>query len=160
MGRVTRERSEFYALPSVEWIAENYNYDPKTGTVINMNTGRTIGFKTGNGYKAIAISPSKHQFNVFVHHIAFAIMEKRWPNKNLVVDHINRQRDDNRWSNLREITQAENNKNRRFLTGAEKQKRHRDKLKRWIAFLEGGYEPSELIALKEEFDRLEKVERG
>ena len=46
------------------------------------------------------------------------------------------------------------------LSNAEKQERHRQKKRRWILFLEGRFEPSELIALKEEFDGLEKVERG
>jgi len=46
------------------------------------------------------------------------------------------------------------------LSNTERQKRHRQKVRRWMLFLEGRFEPSELIALKEEFDGLEKVERG
>jgi hypothetical protein len=47
----------------------------------------------------------------YAHRLAFAIKTGRWPDS--VVDHINGQRSDNRWSNLRGATQETNQHNLR-----------------------------------------------
>lgn len=47
--------------------------------------------------------------------IAFLLMTGRWPTH--VIDHINRDRADNRWANLREATYSENCKNNGRPTG-------------------------------------------
>jgi len=41
-------------------------------------------------------------------HVIHYMMAQRWPRSGLVVDHINRDPTDNRWANLREITQSQN----------------------------------------------------
>jgi hypothetical protein len=46
------------------------------------------------------------------HRVAWAIYYGRWPNGH--IDHINQQRNDNRISNLRDVTQAENSQNKRM----------------------------------------------
>ena len=67
--------------------------------------------------------------------IAFVIENGRWPT---IVDHINRDRQDNRACNLREVSLTENNRNRtpnknstsRFL-GVSFYKKHKNKV--WVA---------------------------
>lgn len=42
------------------------------------------------------------------HRVAFLLVKRRWP---FEIDHINGQRSDNRWLNLREVSRLENNRN-------------------------------------------------
>lgn len=58
----------------------------------------------GSGYKQGFISGQK----VYAHRVAFLLMTGTIP---LVVDHINRDKSDNRWINLRDVSQSLNMKN-------------------------------------------------
>jgi hypothetical protein len=44
----------------------------------------------------------------YAHRVAFAIMAGKWPK---IIDHIDGDKSNNRWSNLREVTQAQNMQN-------------------------------------------------
>jgi len=48
---------------------------------------------------------------VLAHRVAYAVMTGQWPRYQ--IDHINGDRTDNRWSNLRPCTRTENNRNGR-----------------------------------------------
>ena len=73
--------------------------------------------------------------NFLAARVAFAIEHGRWP---VIVDHINRDRKDNRACNLREVSLTENNRNRtpnrnstsKFL-GVSFYKKHKNKV--WVA---------------------------
>lgn len=76
-------------------------YNPETGDFVsNVNSnkwkiGQTVGSLRKDGYLSVMINGK----NYMLHRLAFLIMEGEMPEK--LVDHINRNRVDNRWCNLR-----------------------------------------------------------
>lgn len=66
-----------------------------------------LSLKGTHGYKIGKI----HGVNFQLHRVAWVWMTGEVPNQ---IDHINGIRSDNRWSNLRDVSLSENNKNRRI----------------------------------------------
>lgn len=115
----------FVSIP-VETLRKLLSYDPETGKLTwleraenpnetvasirrwNACYAGTIGFTTVNisGYYYGAVYNQK----CLAHRVAWAIYYGEWPKAQL--DHINRNRKDNRIVNLRPATPGENNKNR------------------------------------------------
>ena len=93
-----------HSLPPIEWLRERYSYDPETGAITGPR-GKTVKSKVGNGYLRIAIAYNGRLVKLQQHRLAFALMQNRWPH---LVDHINADRGDNRWCNLRESSNSEN----------------------------------------------------
>lgn len=89
------------------------HYDPDTGVftaVVNRSkakAGRPVGTLLSNGYLHIQIRGKFYKG----HRLAWFYMMGEWPAEQ--VDHINGCRSDNRWSNLRPCSNAQNSLNRR-----------------------------------------------
>lgn len=90
-------------------LKELLHYDPETGHFTWLVTrrgtavaGSRAGSDGGRGYIRIEIEGIKHR----AHRLAFLYMTGTLPPKH--VDHINRDKPDNRWSNLRPATNQEN----------------------------------------------------
>ena len=87
-------------------------YLPSLGEFIcrRSHAGLKIGDVLGNpdkdGYQKFSIDGRTYKS----HRLAFLYMRGRWPKDQ--VDHVNGVRDDNRWTNLRECSQDENNSNK------------------------------------------------
>ena len=87
------------------------NYDQDTGIftwikqVSNKKIGLIAGTEHPKGYVIIRIN--KHNYRA--HRLAWLYINGEWP-KN-ILDHINGVRSDNRISNLREVTNSQNNYN-------------------------------------------------
>lgn len=87
------------------------SYDPLTGEWRHLTNGN--GFKIGwsagglctNGYWYIGINRRRY----CAHRLAWLYMTGRWPRNE--IDHINRDKSDNRFVNLREATHHENSAN-------------------------------------------------
>jgi len=87
-------------------------YNPETGvfkytkSVGNRSKGSIAGVKTNKGYLSIKINKKSY----LIHRFAFVLMEQKISVDD-DVDHINRIKSDNRWSNLRLVTRSKNSVN-------------------------------------------------
>jgi hypothetical protein len=96
-----------------ERLCDLLAYNPDTGTFTarvsryKWRVGQEVGTTTMQGYRQIAVDGKLYK----AHRLAWFWVTGEWPSKGL--DHINRQRDDNRILNLREASQAENLQNRK-----------------------------------------------
>ncbi|HEY3987431.1 HNH endonuclease signature motif containing protein [Cedecea sp.] len=97
---------------SIEKLKELLSYNPATGVLIwkvdygRAKAGQEASAKNGAGYKRIGIDGRKY----YCHRICWAISYGYWPSKN--IDHVDRDRGNNSISNLREVTQGENCRNK------------------------------------------------
>jgi hypothetical protein len=102
------ETKELIAL-----IKETYSYDPETGIfsiyeTVNKQNRRVKGFHlASHGYVTLAINRYK---KMYAHRAAWAVYHGEWPKH--CIDHINRDKTDNRIANLREMPKALNLQNK------------------------------------------------
>ena len=95
---------------SIYDLAKEVTYNPDTGefTWLASGNGRNSNNIAGTinqaGYRAIHYQYKKY----LAHRLAFLIMEGKIPS---FVDHINGNRSDNRWINLRSATRSQNGVN-------------------------------------------------
>lgn len=88
-------------------------YEPDTGNFIRIvgghgrSIGNIIGTKGSEGYIQMSINKKCYR----AHRLAFLYMTGSFPKG--CADHINGIRDDNRWSNLRDVSYIENKLNSR-----------------------------------------------
>lgn len=93
-------------------LHELLHYEPETGafTGIAARGTRKAGHKAGSqhsdGYIYIQVAMKKYK----AHRLAWLYMTGEWPVDH--IDHINCIRFDNRWANLRDVTNAVNQQNR------------------------------------------------
>lgn len=87
------------------------NYDPITGRLVWLERKGAIaaGTEAGSIYPDGSRSVKVNRVLYKAHRLAWLLMTGRWPKKG--IDHINGNPSDNRWTNLREATQAENMQN-------------------------------------------------
>ena len=67
--------------------------------------GKLASFKHGDGYRCVAVN----QRSYLAHRVIWAMMTGEWPKEE--IDHINQDRADNRWSNLRAASRTQNARN-------------------------------------------------
>ena len=96
-------------------IQQNYNYDDRSGKLVNKRTGKVVRGRKGaqrNGeyrYLNMRFSASGKDCQFQMHKIVWAWHHGRFPT--LQIDHINGNGFDNRIGNLREVTPSENQRN-------------------------------------------------
>lgn len=92
-------------LPSQELLLERLNYDPETGKLYRNTDGKeAFTFTDRQGYRHGKINDVKYQ----AHRIIWKLVHGHDP---IIIDHINGDQGDNRISNLRSCTIAENSRN-------------------------------------------------
>ena len=119
--------SEIKKVLSYEKDTGLFRWDERLSNRIHL--GDTAGSDHGNGYLSIGMHGRKY----FCHRLAFAITFGRWPDQ---VDHINGNRSDNRWVNLRDVSHLENHRNQRMRKNNKSGVmgvHWTDREKRWVA---------------------------
>jgi hypothetical protein len=122
---IIRDRENKLKLPKVQLVRESILYDPHTGEFFwkwrpsshfgnngdytaawNVKyAGAPCGSNNSVGYTQINFG-----WPILAHRVAWAIMTGKWSKK--TIDHINCDRRDNRWCNLREATRLQQTWNR------------------------------------------------
>jgi hypothetical protein len=99
---------------TIEKLKEYFNYDAETGlftrikkTNNKVKLGQVAGANSNQRYIEIKIEYIKYQS----HRLAWLYMTGEMPKE--LIDHINCNKHDNRWCNLREATPLENSQNKR-----------------------------------------------
>lgn len=82
---------------------KGYTYDPETGIIIN-NFGELINNKSSHGY----IRVRYNKIHTYAHQFAWYMYYNEIPK---LIDHINRDKTDNKISNLRKSTKQQNSFN-------------------------------------------------
>lgn len=106
-------KRKFAVLPSQERIKELLNYDPETGVFTwkrsrgPNKTAEAAGWKHRTGYLYIGIDNEMFK----AHRLAWMVVHGRAPVG--MLDHIDRNKENNRISNLREVSEPQNNQNKR-----------------------------------------------
>jgi hypothetical protein len=114
--------------PSVKQIKTLFSYNPDTGVVTRVGPTirsngrpyidkRNIGSSNGKGYRRFSITCVGFSGDILGHKIAWAIFYGTWPDG--CIDHINGKRDDNRISNLRILSNRDNQTNRHVKVGRD-----------------------------------------
>ena len=97
-----------------DYLKHLLHYDPLTGIWTWMNPAPRGGKRRGDIAGSID-SNGRRKFKIegeyyYSSRLAWFYMTGEWPKEQ--VDHVNRVRDDDRWENLREASQAQNSYNR------------------------------------------------
>jgi hypothetical protein len=97
-------------LPPLEVLEKLLHYDPETGDLTwkqsrgRVRRGQVAGSLGNKGYWHVRVLGSLW----LAHRLAWKIHTGAEPEAGLVIDHLNENRADNRWSNLRLTTQSIN----------------------------------------------------
>ena len=113
MPEVTQEylkqRLDYSPFLGLFWFLPKPGHDPATRRWNTRWAEKQAGYLHKEGYILIRIGGRRYK----AHRLAFLYMTGRWPKDQ--IDHINGDRADNRWHNLREATNTENARNRQRL---------------------------------------------
>lgn len=110
-------------LPSTETLRKLFDYDQETGYFYwkvrsgSKGVGKRAGAVSGGRYRIITINGVSYA----EHRLAFAWMGLE---PGPCVDHIDRNKNNNAWSNLRSSTRVENANNREFKKKSSSGERH------------------------------------
>jgi hypothetical protein len=100
-------------LPPLEVLQEKFDYNSETGELVHRKTapntkvGKVAGYRTQRGWLRVKVGNTHYR----VHRIVWKMFYGEDPPTGLDIDHINRNKTDNRIVNLRVATRKENIQN-------------------------------------------------
>lgn len=103
-GDFSKALSDNKLSPEVIELRENFTYNPETGFITKVKTGN-LGWLEEQGYRVFAWKGD----SIKAHRLIFLLVLGFIPEGQ--VDHINHDRADNRWVNLRVVSKSTNAKN-------------------------------------------------
>jgi hypothetical protein len=97
---------------SADLVRERFDYDPVTGNLRRKGprataAGSSCGTRNSKGYLQVSIGNRIY----LVHRVVWLHVTGQWPTAQ--IDHINGDKADNRWTNLRDVTAQVNSQNQR-----------------------------------------------
>lgn len=97
--------------PSAERVRQLIHYDPETGVFTRRTTARRwkAGMIVGIGYPDFYAAIYLDGVRILAHRVAWVYMTGEWPVDQ--IEHIDCDKSNTRWSNLRQSTQSENVRN-------------------------------------------------
>lgn len=105
---------KYKKLPNKKTLNKYFDYDENTGLVTrklsfpNAKKGTIAGTAQNHGYVVVSIKK-----NTYMLHRVIWVMKKGAIPRGMVIDHINGDKQDNRWDNLRLVSEIENNRNQK-----------------------------------------------
>jgi hypothetical protein len=96
-------------LPPLEVLQKKFEYNPENGILTRKSNNQPAGYLTERGWLRVKVDNTHYR----VHRIAWKMFYGEDPPVGLDIDHINRNRTDNRISNLRIVTRSDNVRNSR-----------------------------------------------
>lgn len=105
----------------VQTVREMFDYDQDIGVMTrkiktgrNTRAGQQVGSKDMHGYKTVRIGPTSFK----LHRLCWFYVHGHWPAGD--IDHLNGDRSDNRFTNLRDVPRCVNLQNQRVATSQNK----------------------------------------
>lgn len=98
-------------------LRDRFDYNPSTGALTTKpygvgrsfrRGGRVTGYTRKDGYVHVQVGAQSY----YAHRLIWCWVTGEWPN--IEIDHINYNRSDNRWGNLRKATPSQNAFARRY----------------------------------------------
>lgn len=86
-------------------LKEAVFYDPATGVMTKLKTGKSDWCKQFHGHNLVVIDGVTYK----LHRLAWLYMTGSWPVNH--IDHIDGDPTNNKWSNLRDVTRSQNLRN-------------------------------------------------
>ena len=87
-------------------VLDRLQYDPETGLITNKRNGKEAGSLNGDGYRRIGFSYQDEFYQISAHRIAWFLHYGEWPAMH--INHINEIKDDNRITNIEDVSHADN----------------------------------------------------
>ncbi len=112
---VREKRAQGRPIITAEYVRSIINYQPDTGKMTSLvkrgglRVDQEVGTIIPQGYRQIFIGYWSYRAS----RLAYLIMEGEWPPDGLFMDHIDGDRANDKWSNLRLATPQQNARNRK-----------------------------------------------
>lgn len=80
----------------------------------NRFAGRVAGRINSGGHRQIIITLDGKRIHTSAHRVLWAMKHRQWPARDVLIDHVDGQKDDNRDGEIRPATRVQNAQNRRM----------------------------------------------